>query len=525
MSRTAFVSQDAPARSCVTSLLPTLPDTESSQMNTQPGLTGRCTHGVAQAPPKTAPKSRKRAARWAGAALAAAAAALACCWAPVALTGRAFAAPPAEKGAAAPDAPPAPGQPPAMKEAAKEAAPPAKEMAPGAEMRKPDGAGDGAEMSTTRPATAPSAATVSRRRQPVPIDAAALTDEKIGAAIKKAADALYAKFDPKTHLIPIPPGVEKVMDLSYQTGLDALCLYAVMQAGLATEDKKFSTKSPDIRAMVNALRSIDLENKGSDGHAMTYARGLRSTALALYMSTLTLPDKPENAKNSPQADDLKEFSLTLPVIKKDAEWSVLATDSGGYSYKRLPTAPRTAEALLAYYKGLNPNALPKGKYFDNSNSQYGVLAVWSAADAEVGVEVPSMYWALVDNHWTTCQENDGTWGYSAKGEKGGTLSMTCAGLASSLVTHQYLDPASFTEKVGREPFSKAVKKGLAWFEAGDNCIRARPATGTRSTASNASASRRGSSSSGSTTGIVNWRQCWSGRRPPTASGRVGMAWR
>ena len=46
---------------------------------------------------------------------------------------------------------------------------------------------------------------------------------------------------------------------------------------------------------------------------------------------------------------------------------------------------------------------------DASNSQYGLLGVWSGA--EVGVEVPVRYWKDVEKHWTSYQLRSGEWGY------------------------------------------------------------------------------------------------------------------
>src|SRR5207245_5073682 len=48
--------------------------------------------------------------------------------------------------------------------------------------------------------------------------------------------------------------------------------------------------------------------------------------------------------------------------------------------------------------------------------------------------------------------------------------MSVAGIASLLVTHDYLDAPQFGALVGREPFSGPLARGLAWLEKGDNCL-------------------------------------------------------
>ena len=47
--------------------------------------------------------------------------------------------------------------------------------------------------------------------------------------------------------------------------------------------------------------------------------------------------------------------------------------------------------------------------WDNSNSQYGLLGVW--AGAEVGMEVPDVYWRSVEQHWVSTQFRTGEWAY------------------------------------------------------------------------------------------------------------------
>jgi hypothetical protein len=117
-------------------------------------------------------------------------------------------------------------------------------------------------------------------------------------------------------------------------------------------------------------------------------------------------------------------------------------------------------------------ALPQGPYaphvlWDNSNSQYGLLGVW--AGAEVGVEVPSAYWHDVEKHWNSCQLASGEWPYWESDLKP-TYSMTCAGIASLLVTHDYLDAPLLGKKLTTQPYSSALQKGISWLEEGDHAV-------------------------------------------------------
>lgn len=104
--------------------------------------------------------------------------------------------------------------------------------------------------------------------------------------------------------------------------------------------------------------------------------------------------------------------------------------------------------------------------WDNSNSQYGLLGVW--AGAEVGVEVPVRYWKDVEKHWTETQLSGGEWGYTVR-DRAGSFAMTCGGLASLFVTHDWL-AAPALKDTGRDPLTPAMAAGLGWLERGNNAI-------------------------------------------------------
>lgn len=144
------------------------------------------------------------------------------------------------------------------------------------------------------------------------------------------------------------------------------------------------------------------------------------------------------------------------MMAADADWLLGTTDGGAYTYSGqfMPIGRRSFES--------------RDGSWDNSNSQYGLLGVWSAADADTRVEVPLAYWRAVARHWTETQGTDGRWGYT-NGDAG-RLTMTCAGIASLFVAHEYLEPPMTSGQVGREPFPPALKRGLDWFERGNNAI-------------------------------------------------------
>ena len=247
-----------------------------------------------------------------------------------------------------------------------------------------------------------------------------LTDEAIGQAIQRAVNNLIAQFqNGKLH------GGGNRND-AYQTGLDALCVYALLQSSYAIKDERLNPKGLFIRDLIGKMKAMPADN----GPA-TYARGIRATALALL-------NRPEDK----------------PALQQDVSYLLNSQIDGAYTYQAR--------------RGGYPGGM-RGFGWDNSNSQYGLLGVWSGA--EVGIEVNNTYWAAVENHWTRCQLQDGSWDYGGFGRGGnGRLSMSLAGCASLFVTHDWLDAPKIGAQVGREPFSKALAKGLAYLETGDHSL-------------------------------------------------------
>jgi len=279
---------------------------------------------------------------------------------------------------------------------------------------------------STQPAIArrppvPSSAVASRPPiQPIRTPAEDFSDAQIGASIQKGVNWLFAQMDPRTHML------QSIFDdqLGITKGQDILAVYALMQCGEAIDDPRLKKTGREMRELIAAMKSIPLANYGYE----TYARGLRATALSLY-------NRPE--------DKL--------MLQADTEALVSGCRAGGYSYSL------THRAAL---RGILGN-------WDNSNSQYGLLGVWSAAEA--GIEVPQQYWNLVNRHWNTTQCRNGQWAY-LEPDRGGTYTMTCAGIASLFVCYDYLSGARFAGDPGRPPFTRGISMGLRWLETGDNCI-------------------------------------------------------
>lgn len=341
----------------------------------------------------------------------------------------------------------------------------------------------GAPAQATKPAAAqlaaaPAAAAAAQPAtrpalKPIPDDPNVLTDKMVDDAIRKGAKWLLGRFDGKTHWVE-GVAAKKAEDEGYAGGLQALAVYALMQAGLALPPgddlhKELDLKGPGMTAKIDAMCKFDLDK----GRHATYAYGLRATALALYVTNL--PDL-GNAKERSPLQEKRDAAKAL--LMKDAAWCVMATNDGSYGYVKSKGSPKTIQELEAVYNKIRKeNKLPETKDpYDNSNAQYGLLGAWSAAEADI--EIPSLYWYIVANHWMKDQLPNGQWPYKDGNDRGGTVNMTAAGLASMLVTHEYIEPALMSGSVGREPYNAPIKKGLTWFETGNNGVSAGGGYGT-----------------------------------------------
>jgi Domain of unknown function (DUF4159) len=235
------------------------------------------------------------------------------------------------------------------------------------------------------------------------------SDDQIGRAIKAGAEYLMGQWiDNRIH-----------NNTPYSNdSVDALAVYALLQAGQATHDSRLDPRSVFMTGALDWLKNQPFRV----GDA-TYGRALRANALQL-------------AGRHEDRD----------ALETDLQWLLHAGPYGAYTY----TAPTQT-----------PLNLPMETIWDNSNSQYGLLGVWAAAEG--GLFVPPSYWIDVQKHWLSTQLGDGQWGYDP-GDGEGRASMTLAGLASLFVTQDYLNNAVNDGGVSRLPFTPALAKGMKWLD-------------------------------------------------------------
>ncbi len=325
--------------------------------------------------------------------------------------------------------------------------------------------------------------------RPVALKPPESLDEQIGQAINHAADFLIKHFLADQISVPDKPND------TYIEGLNALCVYALLQAGQTCRDDRLDPKKPFMRGLINRLKQhLYVIDPANPVGPVTYAHSLRALALSVY-------NRPEDRQ----------------ALNDELKWLLMACTDGAYTYddragrifinktglspsfttppdnntlyyfdpqqasrptlldngeKGVPTLPPTAyqnrkyDALLRAYKERLYSEAPDKKW-DNSNTQYGLLGVWAAA--ELGAEVPTEYWIDCQQHWMRWQTPTGEWTYNNFSNKP-TFAMTTAGIASLFVTHDYLDAPALGAEVGRNPYTPSLARGLAWLENADNSV-------------------------------------------------------
>lgn len=204
-------------------------------------------------------------------------------------------------------------------------------------------------------------------------------------------------------------------------GVTALCAYALLAAGE-------SPQGPRMKKTLEWLSEVKMIG--------TYARALRANIWGI----------------------LGRRSRYRKMLKKDVDWLVEAADSRGtysYTYARGDRRSR------------NQKTWQRGKY-DNSNSQFGVLGVWSGA--QNGVEVPRKYWERVEKHWKDDQNADGGWAYYKNYKSGSYGSMSAAGLATMFICFDELYRREFIRCRANTDY-KPIVRALAWMDQNFSATR------------------------------------------------------
>jgi len=258
---------------------------------------------------------------------------------------------------------------------------------------------------------------------PRALPAAEVSDDEILSAINKGADYLLSHKNGTDNWEEGPKS-----DFGDQTGgVTSLVLYALLQCGESSENPRIMRTSPDLAPVIKWVSNTK--------PAATYAASYQLMALApLYKS------KPEVRVAANRARDYLRDAISA---------------DGAFSYH----GPRDRSVKPEADAFVGPN------WWDNSNSQLAVLAMWYAEDYQI--EVPERFWKAVDRHWRGHQDKSGGWCYHDTPPIGDprwteiSPAMSSAGLATLYITSDRLNnDAPLVPVVDHN-----IETGLAWLTA------------------------------------------------------------
>ena len=236
---------------------------------------------------------------------------------------------------------------------------------------------------------------------------------EVAGSIKMAQDFLLGLQDDR----PKAKTFGSWEHISYPNGhaknpsVTALVVYALLESGISPQDER----------MVRALVYMSKFKTTS-----TYALGLRANAW--------------HVANRKTADKY------LKGLKNDAGALAKTMRAGAYTYDA------------------------GGGGWDNSNSQYGVLGMWAAA--QNGLDIRSGYWRAVMAHWKKSQNSDGGWGY-ATGAGGGAFgwygrgtqpTMAVGGLATMFICIDNLPPSQGVLNCTSSQPDPVIVKAMEWMD-------------------------------------------------------------
>ncbi|WP_164103160.1 DUF4159 domain-containing protein [Candidatus Laterigemmans baculatus] len=222
----------------------------------------------------------------------------------------------------------------------------------------------------------------------------------------------------------------------HEGGLSSLCTLALVNAGVPVDD-------PSITKATQYLRAIETQS--------TYSVSLQTMAFCEIGA----------------AED-------LPRIRRNVRWLEREQIKGD--------TPRAHLGAWSYY-ATPANAEPLGG--DPSNTQFALLAL--AAAEERGVTVSSEAFELAAAYWDKRQRSSGGWAYSEGMGTQPSGSMTCAGIASTIICRGRLSSGGARidgdtiECCGEGADDEDIERALEWL--GERfTVRSNP--GPRSLASN-----------------------------------------
>src|SRR6185503_4134895 len=217
-----------------------------------------------------------------------------------------------------------------------------------------------------------------------------------------------------------------------------------------------------IRAGVDHLYQVQAGDNWDNGWNQDNSNTGGRTALVVY-SLLAAGESPQNPKLKSGIDFLlkqKPLGIYTLGIRCNVWFLLPQTPEVKEIFRSEATQLEKAMKIKGNARGLYNYTKDDGLRYDHSVSQYGVLGLWAAAQANM--EINTNAWKNADEAWRRTQHKDGGWTYSDGEKEEVRASMTAAGVASLFITQEYTNGMAGINCTGNIK-DENIERGLKWM--------------------------------------------------------------
>jgi len=240
--------------------------------------------------------------------------------------------------------------------------------------------------------------------------------------------------------------------------------FAVLAAVCAASARAATVEQVEkaIRAGVEHLYTVQSGDNWDNGWNQDNGNIGGRTALVTY-ALLAAGESPQNPKLKSAIDFLlkqKPPGIYTLGLRCNVWFLLPQTPEVKEAFHADALALQQAMKIKGKARGLYNYTRDDGLRYDHSVSQYGVLGLWAAAQANL--ELNANTWKNADEAWRRTQQKDGGWTYD-DGEKAKSIpSMTAAGVASLFITQEYTNGMAGIGCTGNIK-DEHIERGLKWM--------------------------------------------------------------
>src|SRR5438128_912844 len=217
-----------------------------------------------------------------------------------------------------------------------------------------------------------------------------------------------------------------------------------------------------IRAGVDHLYQVQSGDNWDNGWNQDNGNTGGRTALVTY-ALLAAGESPQNPKLKSAVDFLlkqKPPGIYTLGLRCNVWFLLPQTPEVKEIFRADALQLQQAMKVRGKARGLFNYTKDGGLRYDHSVSQYGVLGLWAAAQANI--EISNNAWKNADEGWRNTQQKDGGWTYDDAEGKPTIPSMTAAGVASLFITQEYTNGMAGINCTGNIR-DEHIEKGLKWM--------------------------------------------------------------